>query len=687
MKRALIKGLSGTIVALVIVLGCNTVIDVVDNTGGGGSGSGGTGNGFATVDSEFSDAPVSPGGTGGTGQPGGNDNTDGVELPAEETRSFFTAFQIDPVEEDTAGPKFVVSGDVDQDGLPDLVSAWNQSQPIQLHLQRRDQAGNISFRTITLAGTTPIAVVAGVQLGLINDDEYPDVVVLVKATGVAGFCPTDPPSQISRLEGEIIVLFNPGDPAFIPDGDRWDEMILVNPYVRDRWIHNQFPGRETVEFDELKTKPENSGFTALAVGNMDGTPGDEIVVALNPGECEQLGQKPPIDTIDLWINPGPGLAEVSANWGVPTDIGLSRGAPLTIDSDAPEVKDVELYDVDSDGDLDIVSAWSNSLSLNVRWARNPLVEQGAAAVTEGGSDGDVDRCVGGTADGGACPNGDADCLGSADGTCTGGVCVGGATPGAACTDNAGCVGVEDGACTPSSWHLYARNWELRPVGQVDTAAEILSIGDVDSDGYMDVAVRSKAGGIVQWFRRPNEQSLPPEFPPNDPVPDRTDFPWTVYTLTEFTDQEPQAIALGDVTGDGQVELLAAVGGGVFWLDSTQGTSVYDPWVSNTIIQDSPQSTSGTGGTSGGGTTTGTGGATTTPGGTGVGVTEVDTTTYINALLVVDLDADGKNDVVGTLDRRSGSGLSDDRLVWYRNTKTEDEPPAGRTRPLLVGPPN
>ena len=56
----------------------------------------------------------------------------------------------------------------------------------------------------------------------------------------------------------------------------------------------------------------------------------------------------------------------------------------------------------------------------------------------------------------------------------------------------------------------------------------------------------------------------------------------------------------------------------------------------------------------------------------MGVEAVDTSTHINTLLVVDLDNDGKNDIVGTLDRRTGAGLSDDRLVWYRNTRTEVE---------------
>jgi len=203
---------------------------------------------------------------------------------------------------------------------------------------------------------------------------------------------------------------------------------------------------------------------------------------------------------------------------------------------------------------------------------------------------------------------------------------------------------------------------MRPVGQIDTAADILDVSDVDSDGFMDVVVRSTNGKIVQWFRRPNSLALSPEFPPNDPLPDRLNFPWQVYTLTEFSDQEPEAIALGDVTGDGQVELMVAVGGGVFWYDATVGESVYDPWFSNAIIQDNPPDT----------TDPNAAPPSTTPGGTGVGVNAVDASTHINSLLVVDLDGDGKNDIIGTLDRRSGSGLSDDRLVWYRNTKT-DEP--------------
>ena len=609
-KRFAIAGL-----ALGVIFGCDSAINqIVDEgtTAGGGE------TDFAQVDSTFSDAPVSPGGTGGVAI---EDPEPVNDQAGEETRSFFTAYQIDPEAEDTAGPKFVVAADVDHDGLLDLVSGWNQSQPVQIHLQQRDADDNIVFRTITLAGTTPVAVIAGVELGQINDDngdglindaDWLDIVVLSKATGFVTLCPPPTPDGtpkvMSTLDGEILIFLSPGNAGLVADGDRWTEMNLINPYVADPWIHSQFPGNEEVSFDESKTKPEWSGFTSLVVADLDGVPGDDILVALNPGRCDTLGQDPPTNTVDLWTNPGPGFSQSSGLWGAPPLGGQSRNVPITLTGDAPQVKDLEVMDIDNDGDLDIIATFTNSISLNVRWLRNPLV-----AHSPGGPDGPTAVIAGFSGD----------------------------------------------------WHHWASLWQERPIGQIDTAADVCALGDIDNDGFDDIVVRSTIGQIVQWFRRPNSLVVEPEFPPNDPVPDRFNFPWPVFTLTEFEGLEPEAIAVGDVTGDGLVNVAIAAEGAVFWYESQKvdNSSVpYDPWLSNTIIQDGPQET--TDPSQAGPTPPAAPGA-------GVGVTAVDASTHINSLLIVDLDGDAKQDIIGTLDRRTGAGLSDDRLVWYRNTKTED----------------
>ncbi len=625
----LMKRIGITVGAFAIVIGCNT--NVIPN------------DGTTTLDANgFTDA--SPGGTGATGTPPAEVVVDDVVLPAEETRSFFTAFQVDPTAEDTAGPKFVVAGDVDQDGLMDLVTAWNQSQPIQLHLQRRDANDVISFRTVTLGGTSPIAVVSGLELGQINDDGFLDVVALIKATGGSGQCPSiaGTSSEVSLLEGEIIILFNPGAAATIPDGDRWTEMRLVNPFLTDLTLnstvgainHNQFPGNESVDFEILKTEPENAGFTALAVGDIDGVAGDDIIVALNPAECSKYCHLPPVNTVDLWVNPGPGLAENPNNWGAPPVGAQATGIPVSIYSNLPEIKDIALTDIDGDSDNDVVVTVTNALSANVTWLRNPLVP----------------HATGG-------PSGATQVIsGALEPPC--GVCDGGDRDGDPCGSDADCVGAVSGTCEVVFSAFRTDSWQERPVGQVDTGADIITIGDVDSDGADDVIVRSTLGEIVLWFRKPNSITIEPEFPPSDTTPDRFNFPWQVFTLTEFNGQTPEAISIGDVTNDLQNEVMIAVEGGVFWYDGTINDSVYEPWVANTIIQDvgsDPADNTVVGGV--------------TPG-AGVGVNNVDTNTNINALLIVDLDGDGRNDIIGTLDRRSGSGLSDDRLVWYRNTREE-----------------
>ena len=104
---------------------------------------------------------------GGGGEPPATTETD---TDGEETRSHFRVKQIDPVLESSAGPKFVMDFDIDNDGLVDLITGWNQSQPVQIHLQRRDADDNVSFVSVTLGGTGPIASIGDLDMADIDGD-------------------------------------------------------------------------------------------------------------------------------------------------------------------------------------------------------------------------------------------------------------------------------------------------------------------------------------------------------------------------------------------------------------------------------------------------------------------------------------------------------------------------------------
>ncbi|HEY3246478.1 MAG TPA: VCBS repeat-containing protein [Phycisphaerae bacterium] len=581
--------LAGLLIAVVLACrGSNSTPSGSDSTGsttggGGGLSSNNTGGGAgraADTDSGGFFAPES-----GTGGPAGsssfaNSNANGSTDNGADTFSFFTQFQVDPPDEDSAGPKFVVAGDIDNDGLMDLATGWNESQPVQIHLQRRDAAGNVRFETITLAGTSPFVTLGGLKLGDLNGDGWLDVAVAVKNLGFfdSQLCvvPIQPPPDpscdpdlggdscgpgctelkpVDVFSGEIILLMNPGDAALLRNGDNWQEVEVSASFLAMR---RDVPAAREV------TEPEWNGYTDIEVGDIDGVNGPDLVVTYNEFVCPC--DRPQHSRVDAYINPGALAAGDGTAW-----------TRVNLEDDAPAVKDAALLDVDGDGDLDVVVTYTNSISQNVRWVGNPLVPGGAGQVVLG---------------------------------------------------------------IPA--------WEHRPIGTIATGADVLSIADIDFDGHDDVLVRSAVGGsssasdgILQWFRNPNVPQREPINPPT-PTPVRFDFPWQVYTLVEFAGRVPEGIALGDLDGDGRMEAVVGVEGSIEWLKATVTGGAFGEWTENPIIRDSA------------------------PDDPNAAPDAPDTSTFINNVLVIDLDGDGFNDVVGTLDRRQGSGLSHDRLVWYRN---------------------
>ena len=458
------------------------------------------------------------------------------------TLSFFTALQVDPRSEDSAGPQFVVAEDLNNDGLLDLISAWNQSQPVQIHLQSAGPDGSIGFETITLAGSIPAVAVSGLAAADFDGDGNQDVAVLLKESLVSGAACLDSEQPGDGLRGLIVIYFGPDDPTQANQALAWDE-------VQVRASLLQGSGDDT-------SQPESGGYTGLAIGDMDADGDLDIVTAWN-SDC----------------NGGTSAALVFTNNG-PTAVRDGTWTGVTIPDEFPKgtsIKDVSLADIDLDGDLDIVATFPEAQTMNVRWYRNPTLD------------------------------------------------------------------------VPDDFHISDGQWQTGFVAQLATGADIARLADVDGDGSVDVVVRSTGGALIQWFRNPGGATTTP----------LRSIPWQVYTLAEFVDRTPAALAVGDITADGRLEVISSAGGGLAWFGPASTAQVFDQWIEHLIVDDEPP------GSPFGGP------ATTDP---NVTPAEVAGSTFINSILVVDLDGDGAQDIIATLDRSGLSGLSNDAIVWFRNTR-------------------
>jgi hypothetical protein len=326
MKLTFFRFMSGVALAAAVAVGCRSMYRGADESGGSapigpGTDPFGDASGFFTPNSH--DAP--------DGLPVSTVVEQEVADEGEETFSHFRSIQIDPEFESTAGPKFVLPFDIDNDGMVDLLTGWTQSQPVQIHLQRRDEDQNVVFVSVNLGGTYPIGLIGGLDMADFNGDGWLDVVVAVKETGMAGICPTPPDYQVLEDAGmgEVYLLFSPGTVENITDGDAWQALRIER---------SQLPTRRDVPPEESVVFPEFNGYTSVAAGEIDGINGPDIVVAYNPPPCEFYGDMPvPINRIVLYANPGgdnvydPGAIPLSVTAQATGPSQVDHGSGVSLD--------------------------------------------------------------------------------------------------------------------------------------------------------------------------------------------------------------------------------------------------------------------------------------------------------------------------------------------------------------------
>lgn len=423
----------------------------------------------------------------------------------------YTSSQLDPSVEATAGAKAVVLGDINNDGLMDIVSISGESQPVQIHL--RNAALGV-YDQISIAGGAPLSRMNRVKLADLNADGKLDIVVLVNDTGFV------PPEGTQQL-GALVLLIQGADPRNPADWRQVDAIRQVNPTI------NCF-ATPLIPQCSMFFGTDTTGVVDVGTGDFTGDGLPDIVVLSNEFTSGDNGRSA------AYILPNPGAANVA-------DPALWIRTPIEID--ANPMASVSVADVDGDSDPDVVMSAPTSKSFNLRWIRN--VNHAAA-------------------------------------------------------------------------------WSRELVGQQQNGGELISVGDIDGDGDVDVAASSTKMGLTQWFRNPGPAYTAVGTP---------QVPWDVFNIIEFgtitingqpADTLINQVQLVDLDGNGTLDCYVTASGTAY--EFQRETDTQSPWRWTPIFTTNPTAT-------------------------------------IGESAFLDVNGDGRKDVIAPLDRE---GLPRDQLlIFYR----------------------
>ncbi len=379
----------------------------------------------------------------GGSTPGGDGTAPGDQIE-------WPALQVDPPGEDTAGFNQVRSADLNRDGLPDLITAAYESQPVQIHLQQVAPDGTISFRSMSIAGSGPIYQINELKIADMDQDGNLDIVLAVRDDGFV------PQSDCASRQGAIIILFSPPDPT---QQTEWVELNLTRTFT----CSIVFLGTPTEECLQTGDScPPTQAITSVAEGfdgndrcvssvdvadvNFYGYP--DIVAAMNG--CDD--KDAPTKQIRLFINPGNGQtrADQTLVGTVPSDsngdgtddtceaVTSNQWQEVLLQLEFVDAQSVRFSDVDVDGDLDVIALRPESKTYDITWQANPLLPAGGNLFDPFWGD------------------------------------------------------VQGGVTS------------IHSIGESEAGLDIIEIGDLDGDGLEDVLALGKADRLLRWFRHPKD---------------------------------------------------------------------------------------------------------------------------------------------------------------------------------------
>jgi len=488
----------------------------------------------------------------------------------------FVPVEVNPGFEATAGAKATVLGDIDNDGLLDIASISDESQPVQIHLRN---ATTGIFETSSIAGGAPLAEMIDIGMADFDNNGRLDIAVLVNDTGYSV-----PTAWSEDKVGVLVLLLQTGTSPSSPTS--WTQ---VNP-IPGACIVSE-PGPEC----DMFFGSGSIGATDLDVGDVTGDGLSDIVLINNQRDKSGASTK----HVYLYENPGTANVADSDNW-----------QRTEIISSATDFARLAVVDLDEDGDNDVVLTMPDGISFNIMWLQNlgsgaswtarflAQQEYGGDFIALGDIDGDnhIDvaaasvmdqltqwfRNPGPTALTPTSPqvpwevfnvgtvssgdisqvqlvdlnnDGELDCFVTADDKGYGyqpqsdiehswdRYTIFQADPTAdvgqvtfADFDGDGKVDIvapfnREGILN-DEFVIYnsiaASLWQRRLIGQQSNGADCIALGDVDGDGFVDVAAASVNLSTAQWFRNPGSAALLATAP---------QVPWDVFNIGEVGDVE------------------------------------------------------------------------------------------------------------------------------------------------------